>query len=106
MSELEDQDFQIWEIPTNEALYRPLRPVSASDAWTVERGEQILFQEFAMLKSQNVEGRSHCIVLFLVKKNFGDAHLVARNQIGSVSVDIGCTSILTELFALGPADIP
>ena len=100
LSELEDQDFRIWETPTNDTLLRPLKLVATPSEWALESGEQMLFQEFAILKSQKVEGYSQCIVLFLVKEDIGDARLVALDQNRSTLIDIECTSKVKDSVAL------
>ena len=92
LSEFKDKDCQIWEMPAEDVLLRPSRRTGIPDRWVIASDEKVLLQEFAFYKSQNFVGSLRCIVLFLVRQDAKDVRLIARNQIGSIMMNIGCKS--------------
>lgn len=88
LSELEDQDLRIWEIQTRGPLLRPQKDSRKLDEWTVDGGEQVLFQKFALCELHTLTEPLPCILLFLVHGGAKSARLVAQNQNGSIIMAI------------------
>ena len=84
LSELEGQDLCIWETQARGPLLRPHKDSQKLDEWTVDGGEQVLFQRFALCELHALTESLPCIILFLVHENRRSGRLVAQNQNGSV----------------------
>ena len=84
LSELEGQDLRIWETQARGPLLRPHKDSRRLDEWTVDGGEQVLFQRFALCKLRVLTEALPCILLFLVRGNGQSARLVAQNQNGAI----------------------
>ena len=84
LSELEGQDLCIWEIQARGPLLRPHKDSRKLDEWTVDGGEQVLFQRFALCELHALTESLPCIFLFLVHGDGRSGRLVAQNQNGSV----------------------
>lgn len=92
LSELEGQDLRIWETSTRGPLLRPHKDARSLDEWTVEGGEQVLFQKFALCELHLLSEPLPCILLFLVREDAKAARLVAQNQNGSIIMALECES--------------
>lgn len=88
LSELEEQDLRIWETQAKGPLLRPHKDSRNLDEWTVDGGEQVLFQRFALCKLHALTESLPCILLFLVHGKGKSARLVAQNQNGSIIMDV------------------
>ena len=88
LSELEEQDLQIWETQTRGPLLRPHKNSRRPDEWTVDGGEQVLFQTFALCKLHILTESLPCILLFLVRGDGQSARLITQNQNGGIMMDI------------------
>ena len=84
LSELEGQDLRIWEIQARAPLLRPHKDSRKFDEWTVDGGEQVLFQRFALCELHALTESLPCILLFLVHGEGKSTRLVAQNQNGSI----------------------
>ena len=84
LSELEGQDLRIWETQARGPLLRPHKDPRRLDEWTVDGGEQVLFQRFALCKLHVLTDSVPCILLFLVRGNGQSARLVTQNQNGAI----------------------
>lgn len=84
LSELDGQDLRIWEIQAKGPLSRPHKDSRKFDEWTVEGGERVLFQRFALCELHALTESLPCILLFLVHGNGTSTRLVAQNQNGSI----------------------
>ena len=84
LSELEGQDLCIWETQARGPLLRPHKDSQKLDEWTVDGGEQVLFQRFALCELHALTESLPCIILFLVHEDRRSGRLVAQNQNGSV----------------------
>ena len=84
LSELEGQDLRIWETQERGPLLRPQKDSRRLDEWTVDGGEQVLFQRFALCKLHVLTESLPCILLFLVRGNGQSARLVAQTQNGAI----------------------
>ena len=87
-SELEGQDLRIWETQTKGPLLRPHKDPRKLDEWTVDGGEQVLFQRFALCELQGLTESLPCILLFLVHRDGRSSRLVAQNQNGSMIMGV------------------
>ena len=83
-SELEGQDLRIWETQTKGPLLRPHKDSRKLDEWTVDGGEQVLFQRFALCELHTLTESLPCILFFLVHRDGRSSRLVAQNQNGSM----------------------
>ena len=84
LSKLEGQDLRIWETQARGPLLRPHKDSRRLDEWTVDGGEQVLFQRFALCKLRILTEALPCILLFLVRGNGQCARLVTQNQNGAI----------------------
>lgn len=84
LSELEGQDLCIWEAQARGPLLRPHKDPQKLDEWTVDGGEQVLFQRFALCELHALTESLPCIFLFLIHGDGRSSRLVAQNQNGSV----------------------
>ena len=84
LNELEGQDLRIWETQERGPLLRPQKDSRRLDEWTVDGGEQVLFQRFALCKLHVLTESLPCILLFLVRGNGQSARLVAQTQNGAI----------------------
>lgn len=84
LSELEGQDLRIWETQARGPLLRPHKDSQKFDEWTVDGGEQVLFQAFALCELHALTEPLPCILMFLVHGDGRSARLVAQNQNGSI----------------------
>ena len=88
--EIEKEDLQIWETSMTPSPLRPHKHPYNSDEWTVEGGEQVLFQRFAIYESYLTGEPLPCITFLLVK--FTGARLIAQHQNGSIIMTVACQS--------------
>ena len=88
LSELEGQDLKIWETQARGPLLRPQKDSLKVDEWTVEGGEQVLFQRFALCDLQALTEPLPCIILFLTRGDGVSSRLVAQNQNGSIVMGV------------------
>ena len=96
LSELEGQDLRIWETQARGPLLRPHKDPRRLDEWTVDGGEQVLFQRFALCKLHVLTDSLPCILLFLVGGDGRSARLVAQNQNGAIVMTVSFqTSVQT-----------
>ena len=84
LSELEGQDLRIWETQARGPLLRPRKDSRRLDEWTVDGGEQVLFQRFALCKLHVLTDSLPSILLFLVREDGRSARLVTQNQNGVI----------------------
>ena len=84
LSDLEEQDLQIWETQARGPLLRPHKDSRRPDEWTVDGGEQVLFQRFALCKLHVLTESLPCILLFLVSGDGQSARVVIQNQNGAI----------------------
>ncbi len=84
LSELEEQDLRIWETQARGPLLRPQKDSRKLDEWTVDGGEQVLFQRFALCELHALTESLPCILLFLAHGDGTSTRLVAQNQNGSI----------------------
>ena len=84
LSELEGQDLRIWETQARGPLLRPHKDSRRLDEWTVDGGEQVLFQRFALCKLHALTDSLPCILLFLVSGDGRSARIVTQNQNGAI----------------------
>lgn len=97
LSELEGQDLQIWESQARGPLLRPHKDSRRPDEWTVDGGEQVLFQRFALCKLHVLTESLPSILLFLVRGNGQSARLVAQNQNGAIIMAISFSTPIQVL---------
>ena len=88
LSELEGQDLRIWETQARGPLLRPHKDPRRLDEWTVDGGEQVLFQRFALCKLHVLTDSLPSILLFLVGGDGRSARLVAQNQNGAIVMTV------------------
>ena len=88
LSELEGQDLRIWGIQTRGPLLRPDKDSGNLDEWTVDGGEQVLFQKFALCELHTLTEPLPCVLSFLAHGGAKSARLVAQNQNGSIVMAI------------------
>ena len=88
----DEQDLQIWETVAGSFL-RPRRNPQDPDEWTVESGEHVLFQGFAVYNGP-------CILLFLVHRETSAARLVAQNQYSTINSIMTCRLALSNNITL------
>ena len=88
LSELEGQDLQIWETQARGPLLQPHKDSRRPDEWTVDGGEQVLFQRFALCKLQVLTESLPCILLFLVSEGGQSARIVIQNQNGAIMMAV------------------
>ena len=84
LSELEGQDLRIWETQARGPLLRPHKDSQKLDEWTVDGGEQVLFQRFALCELYALTESLPCILLFLAHRDGTSARLITQNQNGSI----------------------
>lgn len=84
LGELEGQDLRIWETQARGPLLRPQKDSRKIEEWTVDGGEQVLFQRFALCELHALTESLPCILLFLVHGDGKSTRMVAQNQYGSI----------------------
>ena len=84
LSELEGQDLRIWETQARGPLLRPHKDSRRLDERTIDGGEQVLFQRFALCKLHVLTESLPCIILFLIRADGRSARLVTQNQNGAI----------------------
>ena len=94
MTDLEGQDLRIWEIQAREPLLRPHKHSRQHDEWTVDGGEQVLFQRFALYELHALPESLPCVLLFLVHSDGRSSRLVAQNQNGSIILAIAFQKVV------------
>ena len=92
LSELEGQDLRIWETQAREPSLRLHKDSRKVHKWTVDGGEQVLFQRFALCKLRVLTESLPCILLFLVRRNGQSARIVTKDQNGAVIMAISFQS--------------
>ena len=90
LTDLEVQDLRIWEMQAREPSLRPHKHSRQHDEWTVDGGEQVLFQRFALYELHALPESLPCVLLFLVHTDGRSCRLVAQNQ--------NCSIILAVAF--------
>ena len=105
LSELEGQDLQIWETQARGPLLRPRKDPRRLDEWTVEGGEQVLFQRFALCKLHVLTESLPCILLFLVREDGQSARLITQNQTGAIIMAVSFQSPVQILESGNSIDI-
>lgn len=94
LSELEGQDLRIWETQARGPLLRPHKDSRTLDEWTVDGGEQVLFQRFALCELHLLTESLPCILLFLVHGDGRSTRLVAQNQSGSIIMAVAFQKVV------------
>ena len=91
LSELRDQNLQIWEATNKGPTLRPHRNARSPGDWLIQGDERVVFQAFANCKLQSRTASFPCIVFYLVQADVQTTRLVAQNQEGVTLMIINST---------------
>ena len=77
-----------------EPLLRPHKHSRQHDEWSVDGGEQVLFQRFALFELHALPESLPCVLLFLVHSDGRSSRLVAQNQNGSIILAVAFQKVV------------